>query len=68
MWAIFRSVSETYHFLHSTGRKCLPKNGGFEASLGMDTSSCVGYWKKSVFENMLPTEGEEHILIKFAKK
>ena len=45
-----------------------PKNGGFEASLGMDTSSCIGYWQKSLFENMLPTEGEEHIFIKFAKQ
>jgi hypothetical protein len=67
-WAIFRSVGETYHFLHSTGRKCLSKSGGFEASLGMKTSSCIRYLQKSLFENMLPTEGEEHIFIKFAKK
>ena len=33
----------------------------------METSSCTRYLQKSFFENVLPTEGGEHIFIKFAK-
>ena len=42
--------------------------GGFEANLGMETSSCTRYFQKSLFENVLATEGGEHIFINFAKK
>ena len=63
------SAQSAKHIIFCTaqGGNASPKNGGFEASLGMDTSSCIGYWQKSLFENMLPTEGEEHIFINFAK-
>ena len=63
------SAQSAKHIIFCTaqGGNASPENGGFEASLGMDTSSYVGYWQKSLFENMLPTEGEEHIFIKFAK-
>ena len=66
-WAIFRSLGKTYYNLHSTRRKCPPISGGLEASLGMETSSSTRYFQKSFFENVLPTEGGEHILIKIAK-
>ena len=33
----------------------------------MEAWSCTRYWQKSFFENVLPTEGGEHIFIKFAK-
>ena len=67
-WAIFRSLGKTYYNLHSTRRKCPPISGGFEANLGMETSSCIRYLQKSFFENVLPTEGGKHIFIKNAKK
>ena len=34
----------------------------------METWSCTRYWQKSFFENVLPTEGGEHIFIKNAKR
>ena len=67
-WAIFRSLGKTYYNLHSTRRKCPPISGGFEANLGMETSSCTRYLQKLLFENVLPTEGGEHIFKKNAKK
>ena len=63
----FSSLGKTYYILQSTRRKCPPISGGFEANLDMETSSCTRYFQKSLFENVLPTEGGEHIFIKFAK-
>ena len=62
------SIQSAKHIIFCTaqGGNASPQRGGFETSLGMDTSSCVGYWQKSLLENMLSTEGEEHIFIKFA--
>ena len=65
--AILRSICENNYFLTSTGRKRPPKSGDFEAGLGMETWSCTRYWQKSFFENVLPTEGGEHISLTFAK-
>ena len=59
---------KTYYHLHSTRRKCPPISGGFEANLGMETASCTRSLQKLFFGNVLPTEGGEHIFIKFAKK
>ena len=66
-WAMFRPLGKTYYFLHSTRRECPPISGGFEANLGMETSSCTRYLRKSLFENMLPTGGGEHIFKTNAK-
>ena len=67
-WAIFRSLGKTYYNLHSARRKCPPISGGFEVNLGMETSSCTRYFQKSLFENVLPTEGRGAYFHKFCKK
>ena len=54
-------------FWTAQGGNAPPKIGDFEASLGMETWSCTRYWQRSFFENVLPTEGGEHIFIKIAK-
>ena len=66
--AFFRSVGKTYGFSNSTRRKRPPQSDGFEAILGTETSPCTRCWQKSAFGNVLPTEGGEHIFIKFAKQ
>ena len=53
-------------FCTAQGGKPPPKSGGFEASFGMETSSCTRPWQTSFFENVIPTECGEHIFIKCA--
>ena len=55
-------------FLKGPPTESILRSGGFEANLGMETSSCTRYLQKSFFENVLPTEGGEHIFKKNAKK
>ena len=63
------SAQSAKHIIFCTaeGGNASPKVGVLKPSLGMETSSCIGYWQKSFFENMLPTEDKEHIFINFAK-
>ena len=54
-------------FLKGPPRESILSPGGFEANLGMETSSCSRCLQKSFFENVLLTKGRDHIFIKNAK-